>query len=70
MQERAFILDGMGYKKSADTINSFRFDLRNHKSFPRQHWRKIRTTNGLEGINKELKREVAYYGPTQMINHS
>lgn len=56
MQETAVILDGMGYKKSADTIDRFRFDLWNYKSFPRSHWRKIRTTNGLERINKELKR--------------
>lgn len=56
MQEAAVILDGMGYKKSADTIDRFRFDLWNYKSFPRSHWRKIRTTNGLERINKELKR--------------
>jgi len=56
MQETAVILDGMGYKKSADTIDRFRFDLWNYKSFPRSYWRKIRTTNGLERINKELKR--------------
>lgn len=56
MQETAVILDGMGYKKSANTIDRFRFDLWNYKSFPRSHWRKIRTTNGLERINKELKR--------------
>ena len=35
MQEVAVILDGMGYKKSADTIDLFRFDLWNYKiSFP------------------------------------
>jgi transposase-like protein len=56
MQKLAVVLDDKGYKKSADTIDSFRFDLWNYKSFPRQHWRRIRTTNGLERINKELKR--------------
>ena len=34
LQKLAVILDGMGYKKSADTIDSFRFDLWNYKSFP------------------------------------
>jgi len=34
MQEVAVILYGMGYKKSADTIDRFRFDLWNYKSFP------------------------------------
>jgi putative transposase len=62
MQEVAFILDGMGYKKSADTIDLFRFDLWNYKSFPRPHWRRIRTTNGLERINKELKRRSRVSG--------
>jgi putative transposase len=56
MQEPAVILYGMGYKKSVDKIDRFRFDLWNYKSFPRSYWRKIRTTNGLERINKELKR--------------
>jgi len=62
MQEAAVILDGMGYKKSADTIERFRFDLWNYKSFPRSHWRRIRTTNGLERINKELKRRSRVAG--------
>jgi len=62
MQEVAVILDGMGYKKSADTIDRFRFDLWNYKSFPRSHWRKIRTTNGLERVNKELKRRSRVSG--------
>lgn len=62
MQEVAVILDEMGYKKSANTIDSFRFDLWNYKSFPRPHWRKIRTTNGLERINKELKRRSRVSG--------
>ena len=62
MQKLAVILDGMGYKKSADTIDGFRFDLWNYKSFPRQHWRRIRTTNGLERINKELKRRSRVSG--------
>jgi transposase InsO family protein len=55
-------LDSRGAKKSADTIDSFRFDLWNYKSFPRQHWRRIRTTNGLERINKELKRRSRVLG--------
>lgn len=56
MQELAVILDEKGYSKSAETIDSFRFDLWNYKAFPRPYWRLIRTTNGLERINKELKR--------------
>ena len=62
MQEVIVILDDMGYKKSANTIESFRFDIWNYKAFPRSHWRKIRTTNGLERINKELKRRSRVSG--------
>jgi putative transposase len=62
MQELAVILDDKGFKKSADTIDRFRFDLWNYKSFPRSHWRRIRTTNGLERINKELKRRSRVSG--------
>lgn len=62
MQEVAVILDGMGYKKAADTIDRFRFDLWNYKGFPRAHWKRIRTTNGLERVNKELKRRSRVSG--------
>lgn len=51
-----------GYSKSADTIERFKFDLWNYKSFPIEHQRRIRTTNGLERINKELKRRSRVVG--------
>jgi transposase-like protein len=56
MQDLAIILDDKGYSKSAETIDRFRFDIWNYRAFPRPYWRLIRTTNGLERINKELKR--------------
>jgi putative transposase len=62
MQELAVILDEKGYSKSAETIDSFRFDLWNYKAFPRHYWRLIRTTNSLERINKELKRRSRVAG--------
>jgi putative transposase len=62
MQMLAIDLDERGYSKSAETIERFRFDLWNYKAFPRTHWRKIRTTNGLERINKELKRRSRVAG--------
>ncbi len=48
--------------KSADTIDRFSQDIWNHRAFPREHWKKIRTTNGLERINKELKRRSRVVG--------
>lgn len=55
-------LERRGYSKSADTAERFRFSLWNYKAFPREHWRRIRTTNGLERINKELKRRSRVVG--------
>ena len=62
MQILADKLEDMGYSKAAETIERFRFDLWNYKAFPRRHWRRIRTTNGIERINKELKRRSRAVG--------
>ena len=62
MHELVLDLENRGYSKSADTIERFRFSLGNYRAFPREHWRRIRTTNGLERINKELKRRTRVAG--------
>jgi transposase-like protein len=62
MQQLIQELEDRGYSKSADTAESFRFSLWNYRAFPREHWRRIRTTNGLERINKELKRRTRVVG--------
>ena len=62
MQQLIHELENRGYSKSADTAERFRFSLWNYKAFPREHWRRIRTTNGLERINKELKRRSRVVG--------
>lgn len=62
MQELAAELNQKRYSKSANTIDRFSQDLWNYRAFPREHWRKIRTTNGLERINKELKRRSRVVG--------
>jgi putative transposase len=56
MQSLAVELSDRGYSPAAETIDRFRFDLWNYKAFPIAHWKRIRTTNSLERINKELKR--------------
>jgi transposase-like protein len=56
MQNLAVELRDRGYSPAAETIDRFRFDLWNYKAFPIAHWKRIRTTNSLERINKELKR--------------
>lgn len=56
IQDLARELSEQGYSQAADTIDRFRFDLWNYKAYPKAHWKKIRTTNLVERINKELKR--------------
>jgi len=62
MTELAAELSRKRYSKSADTIERFSQDIWNHRAFPKEHWKKIRTTNGLERINKELKRRSRVVG--------
>jgi len=62
VQELIHELDGRGYSKAAETLERFQFSLWNYKSFPVSHQRRIRTTNGLERINKELKRRTRVVG--------
>jgi transposase-like protein len=62
MAELAVELRQKRYSKSADTIDRFSQDIWNHRVFPKEHWKKIRTTNGLERINKELKRRSRVVG--------
>ena len=62
MQELIMDLESRGYSKAADTLERFRFSLWNYRSFPASHQKRIRTTNGLERINKELKRRTRVVG--------
>lgn len=62
MAELAAELSQKRYSKSADTIDRFSQNIWNHRAFPKEHWKKIRTTNGLERINKELKRRSRVVG--------
>ena len=67
MQNLAIELRDKGFSSAAETIDRFRFDLWNYKASPKEHWRRIRTTNSLERINKELKRRSRPVGafPTE-----
>lgn len=50
------------FKVGPDTIDRFSQDIWNHRAFQKEHWKKIRTTNGLERIDKELKRRSREVG--------
>ncbi len=60
--EYATQLDERGFSRAADTIHRFHHGLMNYRSFPPEFWKKIRTTNLLERVNKELKRRSRKIG--------
>jgi transposase-like protein len=55
-------LEISGFSRAADTIYRFEHGLMNYRAFPPEHWKKIRTTNLLERVNKELKRRSRKIG--------
>jgi transposase-like protein len=55
-------LEDFGFSKAADTIYRFEQGLMNYRAFPPEHWKKIRTTNLLERIHKEVKRRTRKVG--------
>ena len=62
LQDYAVHLDERGLSRAADTIHRFHHGSMNYKSFPPEFWKKIRTTNLLERVNKELKRRSKKIG--------
>jgi putative transposase len=55
-------LEKAGLDKIARSVKKYRYDLFNYRVFPQSHWRRIRTTNVLERLNKELKRRGKVVG--------
>ena len=51
-----------GYYKAVGTIERFLPDIQNYQHFPKEHWKKIRTTNLMERVNKEIKRRARVIG--------
>jgi putative transposase len=62
LQQLVAQLHDSDYSKAAETIEMFIFDIGNYKAFPREHRKRIRTTNSVERINKELKRRSRVVG--------
>ena len=62
LSEIAVELENMGYSKAADTVERFMLDVANYRSFPKEHWRRIRTTNMVERVNAEIKRRTKVVG--------
>jgi transposase-like protein len=55
-------LEETGFSRAADTICRFEHGLLNYRAFPPEHWKKIRTTNLLERVHKEIKRRTKKVG--------
>lgn len=62
LKELAIELSDRRYSNAADTIERVIFDAFNYKVYPESRWKRIRTTNCLERINKELKRRSRVVG--------
>ena len=55
-------LAGRGFSRAADTMERFHEGLLNYQVAPVEHWKRIRSTNLLERIHKELKRRTKSIG--------
>ncbi len=55
-------LEETGFCRAADTIYRFEPGLLNYRAYPPEHWKKIRTTNLLERVHKEIKRRTKKVG--------
>ncbi len=62
LQDLADDLNTRGYRKAANTIERFLPGLMSYTAFPKQHQKRIRTTNLMERVNKELKRRTKVVG--------
>jgi len=62
LQECAYELNIRGFPRAADTVERFIPGLLNYRIAPQDHWRRIRTTNMLERLNKELIRKSRAIG--------
>jgi len=62
LQDCADTLNARGYRQAANTVERFLPGLLNYTAFPKAHGKRIRTTNVMERMNKELKRRTRVVG--------
>jgi putative transposase len=55
LQDIADDLNARGYRKAANTIERFLPGLMSYTAFPKQHWKRLKTTNLMERANKGIK---------------
>jgi len=62
LQQFADDLNERGYRKAGNTIERFIPGLMSYTAFPKEHGKRLRTTNMMERVNKELKRRAKVVG--------
>jgi len=62
LQELADDLNARGYRKAANTIERFLPGLMSYTAFPKPHGKRLRTTNMMERVNRELKLRTKVVG--------
>ena len=60
--EVAAELDGMKLKEAARVVRDGCAETLTHTRFPREHWRRIRTNNAIERLNREIRRRTRVVG--------
>jgi transposase-like protein len=55
-------LEGMRLKRAAEGVRRGIEETLSYYSFPREHWRRIRTNNPLERIMREIRRRTRVVG--------
>jgi len=70
LQQLADDLNEREYRKAANTIERFLPGLMSYTTFPKEHAKRIRTTDMMERVNKELKPKTKVLGAFPMKSHS
>ena len=60
--EVAAELDGMKLKEAARVVRDGCAETLTYTRFPREHWRRIRTNNAIERLNREIRRRTRVVG--------
>lgn len=60
--EVAAELDGMKLKEAARAVGDGCAETLAYTRFPREHWRRIRTNNAIERLNREIRRRTRVVG--------
>lgn len=61
-EEIAAKLEAMRLTKAAETVRTAIQETTTYFAFPREHWRRIRTNNPLERMNREIRRRTRVVG--------